>query len=111
MNNQGGNHVKIGCPPLPKYINMWFMFTNIVNITALVYSIFSWYYKKDFSFVSWFVIGWSLFSSFINIFMYMKVGSILNNYTQAYSCMFFTCIWILIGILKMSVDGFPKINE
>ena len=105
------NNVKIGCPPLPTYINKWFMFISMINIIALVYSIFSWYSNNDFSFINWIVIGWSLFSSIVNIFMYMKVGHILNNYTQAYANMFFTGIWLLIITLKIDVEGFPKINE
>mgnify|MGYP001226572726 FL=1 len=106
MNDSSGNQTRNCQTSLPVNVKTWFMVSNFVNLIALVYSIYSWYSKKDFTFVSWVVIGWSLLSSIVNIFVNHRVGFMYKDHTQRNASILFTLIWILIAILKLSVEGF-----
>lgn len=103
-NNTNGTRTSI-CPPLPAHIKNWFLLSNLVNLIALVYSLYTWYSEKDFSFVNWIVIGWSLIANIVNMFVYNMVGQLYKDFTQQYVAMFYTFLWSLIGIMKFTVGG------
>ena len=87
-------------------IQALFMVSNFVNLIALVYSMYTWYSKKDFSFVNWIVIAWSLLSNIISIFVHHRLSEIYGNTTNRNAAIMFTIVWIGIALLKGSIEGF-----
>lgn len=93
---------------LPKYIRYWLGIFHFVNVVALLHSVRTWIRTKNFSFVTWPVIVWSLFANVINMHVQHEIGKQIHDMTSFFAVCLFFAIWSSIFALKYYFEEVSK---
>ena len=88
-------------PEMPMHLKYYIYATVVVNVCALIYSVYNWYITDDFSLMQWPLIIWSMVTNVLNIFVNFELNNMcLGNMSGVFASIIFSIYWTIVAILK-----------